>query len=122
MVILNLRDGGTREFDLSRPEELKALNQVGRDPKYIADNVTALWIKTDRHSNTLPLPRKYKRITFWAETYSKDGELIRETVFCQADNTELAISAFFSDDRNMTRLHLNRVGKPRFTPDIGGQA
>lgn len=118
MVILNYTDGRAQSFDLSDPEEERALREIGRDPN--KHGVRAVWMKTEHDCWTLPMPRRYRRVFFVGEVVShrKTGMPIGERLTVMADETELVIDVQYSGPNSeKTRVAMFKQGRPRFRPN-----
>lgn len=122
MVTLNLEDGSTRKFNLQLPEDLSSLNSLGSDPRFIA-RVRAIWISTEQQTETMPMPKGFRRFHLWADLVRTDGANPRvkgERLVLQADDIAVSLTAYYGPVPRMTRVDVQRTGKLRWAPQTEG--
>lgn len=120
MVTLNLEDGTSRKFNLQEPSDLAALNQLGRDSRHLA-RVRALWISTDLQTETMPIPKGFRRFRIWASLVpgkTSEDKPKGERIVVQADEISVTFTAYYGPVPRMTRVDVQRTGKLRWSPEL----
>ena len=119
MVVLNFRDGRTEKFNLADTAEARRLNGIGNDPQ-AASRVSGLWLKIDERSTTLPIPKRFRRVSFFGESLIRgDGEHIGERLVIQADDIEVSATMWTSG--SMTKIETTKTGRRVWAPLEDGQ-
>lgn len=117
MVILNFKDGSSRKLDLREKADRDELNRIGGTPTAVA-TVTGVWVNSDKFSVTLPMPQRFRRVSFYGELviHPKGGER-GEKVVLQADDIQQAVTLYYGEAPKMTRIDLTKMGKQIFRPE-----
>lgn len=114
MIVLNRRDGKTERFDLADEAETKRLNVLGADPQ-AASAITGFALKIEGRSTTLPTPKRFRRVSFFAEVVrDRDGSVVGERLSVQADEIEVSATMWILTDS--ARVEIWKKGRRVFSP------
>ena len=116
MIILNLKDGSTKCFDLSDVEEIGRFNDWGQNPD-VKIKITGFTILTDQHKAALPTPQRFRRVSFFGEVIKKNGEPKGERLTVQADDVRIVTTAYYGEEPKMVKAFIKKIGKQMFTPE-----
>ena len=122
MITLNLKNGTTKSFNIRKDHDRDELNSLGRgSSKLDSEVITAIWLKTENHAITLPIPQRFRRVLFFGELLfdKKSKKVNGEKIIIQADDVRLTITTYDRKEGTMHRVFMKKVGKQRFNPDGG---
>lgn len=120
MFTLNFKDGTSKKFDILDELDRKTLNTIGQDHP-IKKEITAIWLMTQNHSITLPIPQRFRRVLFFGEIiYEKKTDIVKgEKLTIQADNIKIIVTTYFRKEGTMHSVAIQNVGKQMFNPNGG---
>jgi hypothetical protein len=115
VLLVSLRDGSTRRYDL---------REVGGRDEWSSDSGDRLFVASIRGvcltSNgvrvDLPVPRRFRRIRYGAELVEGEDGPIAERVTAFCDDVVLALTMHLNGRTGRFRLDLDRRGTARFVP------
>lgn len=117
MIKLNFKDGTTLEFNLEKEDDLKQWLEWSRVEDF-QNRITGIGILHDKKHHTLPLPKGFRHIRFFAELmYSEKGgekRLLGERVSCHSDNVQISMLVYtYKKPPILTRVDVRRIGYQR---------
>ncbi len=124
MIKINLRSGRTLSYDLNDPVGCEEWEKDFSDSKF-QTQITGIGIIFNSHWYTLPLPRKFRQLSFHAELVEstkkdvpRDRKFIGERLRCYADDILISLLVYYGNRPKMCRVDIIKIGKRRFNPDI----
>lgn len=124
MIILNLKDGSALKLDLKMDTDRERFNFLGQNlTSKNSEVVTGIWLQPDEAepSITLPLPKRFRRVFFYAELLrDAEGILRGERIRVQADEVCLIVTRYYKENGKRINIDLQHTGKSRFFP--GGRS
>lgn len=109
MIILNMRDGSSRKYDLADPAQLASLNALGNSAAAMA-GVSGVWLKTDTHATTIPAPRGFATSSLVAELLANESALVGERLTFQVDDVALSVLAYYGAGKT-SNVMMQRVAR-----------
>lgn len=120
MVKVNLKDGTTLAFDLLKADDQQQWLEWSSVPDF-QKRITGVGILHNKKFITLPLPKRFKKIRFYAELVYKEraGEksLLGEKLTCHADEVKMTMMVYTHSNTPppvLCRLDIERIGKQMF--------
>ena len=124
MLKVNLRDGSTASFNLKDEEDRKQWSELSLTEDF-QRCITALGIIHNSQWYTLPIPKKFRRISFEAELVENskrdvppDRKYVGERLKCYADDVLISLLVYYGNRPRMSRVDVIKLGKRRFNPKI----
>jgi hypothetical protein len=125
MIKVNFCDGTTLEFNLDKANDLHQFDEWSLVQDF-QKKITGIGIFHDKRYYTLPLPKRFKHVQFYAENVFKfkhgSKNKIAEKVICHADNVKLSLTVYTLDKKNIpiiSRIDLVNIGRQVFTGQVG---
>ena len=125
MIKVNFNDGTTLAFDLTKKADWKQWSEWSSSPDF-QKKITGAGILHCKRFLTIPFPKRFKRIQFFAElVYSaRKGEkkLVGEKLICHADEIKLTMLVYTYKNPPppvFSRIDIERIGKQMFPDAIG---
>ena len=124
MLKVNLKDGKTIAFDLKDESNLKEWLELSSGEVF-QRQITALGKIHNSQWYTLPIPKKFRRISFEAELVENskrnvpiERKYIGERLKCYADDILISLLVYYGNRPRMSRIDVIKLGKRRFDPKI----
>jgi len=122
MLVVNLSTGETRRYDLLDPADGERWGKDSGSEAFQA-KIKAVSILLRGEQRVVKVPSGTHRHRFDAELFIEkragkklEGEPTGVKVTVQADDTRLAVLAYFNDRPKITTVSLNKTGTQRFVP------
>lgn len=127
MIKVNFRDGTTLAFDLSKDDDKRQWLEWSGIQDF-QSKITGIGILNDKKFHTIPHPKRFKKITFYAELVfsEKKGKRrqLGERLVCHADNVKLELLVYTYTNPPppvLARIDIGKIGKQMFPGhSIGG--
>lgn len=127
MIKVNFRDGTTLAFDLSKADDKKQWVEWSGAKDFQA-KITGLGILHDRKFHTIPYPKRFRKVIFYAELVfsEKKGKRrqLGERLVCHADEIKLSLLVYTYTNPPppvLVRINVEKIGKQMFPGHtIGG--
>lgn len=120
MIKVNLRNGKTLSFDLKNPiENIKWVKMLSQNN--FQKQISGIGIIFNSQWYVLPIPKKFKQISFHAELVKntkKNIEYIGEKIKVYADDVTISILVYYGKHPKMCRFDIIKNGKCRFNPAL----
>lgn len=123
MVKVNFNDGSTLEFDLNKEDDQKQWEEWTA-VKDFQDRITGIGILHSKKFHTLPFPKRFKKVRFFAESVFSTKKGIRrklgEKVVIHADEIVLELLVYTFENPPppiQSRTTMLRLGKQMF-PEV----
>ena len=120
MIKVNFKDGNTLAFDLGKADDRQQWLEWSSVPDF-QKKITGVGILHNKRFTTVPFPKKFRKIRFYAELVSceRKGEvkLLGERIICHADDIKLSLLVYTYDDPPPpihSRIDVERIGKQMF--------
>jgi hypothetical protein len=117
VLYVSRRDGTVRTYDLRTVEGRREWSTDARDPSW-QRGVSGAALGSDGHRADLPLPRRFKQVTYSAElVLDKAGEPTAERISAICDGVVVALTMYLNGRTGRFRVDADRRGTRRFIPD-----
>lgn len=115
MLKVNLRDGCTLGYNLTDMAE-KVEWERQQESSRFQRSITGIGIHHDQTLHALPIPRKFRRVSFGGEAIVRGDEVVGERIVCQADQVRISLSVYFASGTmpKHVRVDVAHLGQPRF--------
>ena len=120
MIKVNFKDGTTLAFDLQKEDDRQQWLEWS-SVRDFQTRITGVGILHDKRFITLPFPKRFKKIRFYAELVfsEKKGEkrLLGERLVCHADETKVSMLVYTYNNPPppvLCRIDVERIGKQMF--------
>jgi len=123
---VNLKDGTTVSFDLKDPVDHERWKQMAASNSF-QNEMTGVGIIFNSHWYTLPLPKRFRQISFQAELVENskkdappDRRWVGERVKVYVDDVLVSLLVYYGNRPRMSRIDVVKVGKRRYNPELKG--
>lgn len=115
MLKINLRDGRTLGFDLADEADNEEWEKLQSSSGF-QRAITGIGIHYGQTLHALPIPKKFRRVSFEGGAIARDGGVVGERVVCHADQVRVVLSVYFASGTmpKHVRVDVARLGRPRF--------
>jgi len=124
MIKVNLRNGETLSYDLKDVKESAEWRRVSSQLSF-QKKISGVGIIFNSQWYTLPIPKKFRQITFHAELVKntkkdvpKDREFVGEKIIVYADEIMISILVYYGKRPKMSRVDVVKIGKCRYNPAL----
>lgn len=125
MLKVNFRDGITLAFDLNKEDDERQWLEWSSVPDF-QKRISGIGILHNKRFLTVPLPKRFKKIQFFAELFFqvRNGErkLLGEKLVVHADEVKLTLLVYTYKDPPppiLSRIEMERIGKQMFPGAMG---
>ena len=115
MLLINLSNGKTKKYDLLDEIQCKEIKDLLTKNSFIK-KIKAMVILINKEMHSLPLPVKFKNISFKISLLYDDKKQKHsgEMIICNADNIQITLLVYYSEiGPKVSKFSIEKVGKQR---------
>lgn len=120
MIKVNFKDGTTLAFDLHKEEDKRQWDEWSMVSDF-QQSITGIGILHDKKFHTIPVPKRFHRIQFYAELVFKSGDdgrqVAGERIVCHADEVKMELMIYTHKNPPppmLSRISMMKIGKQVF--------